>query len=340
MRRNLRRRGFTVISTLVLVAVSHSAASAQSTDLATRAAARDLAIQGIQAYQAGQYDSASQTLEKAYRLFATPTLGLWSARASVQRGLWIEAAERYRETQRLQATVGDTELQQQAKKEAASELEALEQRLPAITVQLVGTAASGVSLRIDDSEVPIELLGVRRPINPGKHVVTAARGGERTEAQVQVSEKEHKVIELRMSEGQLQAAPIPAPAQVAPQVVSTDRPQLLPTNAALPPSDQSTIPLRPIAIGALVTGGAGLLTSGITALIAQTTCSGGRCASESDQATYDPLRTISSVSFWAGAALAVAGTATWLLAPSQDQPTTQALSLSVSPFGVQVSGAL
>lgn len=320
------------------IAVSPPCAVAQAgADLATRAAARDLAIQGIQAYQAGEYDSASQTLEKAYRLFATPTLGLWSARASVQGGLWIEAAERLRETLRLQATVGDTDLQQKAQKEAAAELEALEQRLPAITIQLVGTTASGVTLRVDDSEVPIDLLGVRRPINPGTHIVAATRGSDRGEAPVQISEKEHKTVELRLSDTQpIAAAPVVQPA------VDSEPPNLLPANSSASDpsivSDASPLPLRPIAIGALVTGGAGLLTSGVTALLAQGKCSGGRCATESDQATYDPLRTVSSVAFWAGAALAVAGATTWLLAPLQERQST--VSVAVSPFGVYVSGAL
>lgn len=41
----------------------------------TRAAARDLAAEGIAAYQAGDFANASRKLEKAYRLFSTPTLG-------------------------------------------------------------------------------------------------------------------------------------------------------------------------------------------------------------------------------------------------------------------------
>jgi len=349
MNRCLERWRFAVIALLFLVLARPVAVAQSTADLATRAAARDLAVQGIRAYQAGEYDSASLTLEKAYRLFATPTLGLWSARASVQRGLWIEAAERYRETLRLQATVGDTDMQQKAQKDAAAELESLEQRLPAVSIQLVDTTASGVTLRVDDSEVPIDLLGVRRPINPGKHIVAAIRSSELGEAQFQISEREHKTVELRMSDMQPKAAaPVVQPA-VEPSALpeprtAREQPDLVPTHSsaadAFVANDASPPPFRPIAIGALVAGGAGLLTSGVTALLAQGKCSGGRCATESDRGTYDPLRTVSSIAFWAGAALAVAGTATWLLAPSQEQPTSKTVSVAVSPFGVYVSGTL
>ena len=55
--------------------------------------ARDLGTQGIEAYQANDFTGADAKLDRAYRLFAAPTLGLWSARARLQLGRWVEAAE-------------------------------------------------------------------------------------------------------------------------------------------------------------------------------------------------------------------------------------------------------
>jgi uncharacterized protein HemY len=64
-------------------------------DAATRFAVRKLGDAGVSAYRAGDYESASEKLEKAYELMPVPSLGLWSARALVQRGSWTQAAERY-----------------------------------------------------------------------------------------------------------------------------------------------------------------------------------------------------------------------------------------------------
>jgi hypothetical protein len=73
--------------------------AAESTpDDATRAAARQLGEQGIEAYRAEDYKAAEQTLDRAYQLFAVPTLGLWSARVRARLGHLVEAAERYRDT--------------------------------------------------------------------------------------------------------------------------------------------------------------------------------------------------------------------------------------------------
>ena len=107
------------------------------------------------------------------------------------------------------------------------------------------------------------------------------------------------------------------------------------------PRDSAVSPVRPLAIAALALGGAGLAASGVTALLAQGKCSGGRCASKSDQAAYHPLRTGSSVTFWAGAALAVGGLAAWLAAPGvRGAEKTEPLSWGVTPFGVDVRGTL
>src|SRR5882724_10278109 len=70
-------------------------AHAQDIDDATRAAARKLGTAGVESYQSGQFQVASEKLEKAYRMLQVPSLGLWSARALVKLGHLVEAQERY-----------------------------------------------------------------------------------------------------------------------------------------------------------------------------------------------------------------------------------------------------
>ena len=327
-----RQLVFLALCACVALPAPRSAAQSLPDD-GTRAAARDLAAEGIEAYQAGDFPTASQKLEKAYRLFATPTLGLWSARASYQLGHWVEAAERFREAQRASADVGDAAAQRQAQKDAGDELTALSSRIPAITIELDGTDAVGVVLHLDGVVISPDLLGVRRPVNPGKHRVEASRGSARAQADVQLAEKEHQRVALRLVEPASTSAAAPAATTTKPAVLS-------PPSAASTEREDVAAWVSPVAISAVALGGASLAASGITALLAQGKCAGGGCASKSDQATYDPLRAVSSVTFWAGAALAVGGVATWFLAPRSDMSDkTRAFRLNITPLGVDVRRA-
>src|SRR5690349_3336121 len=93
--RNCTRLGAAWLCVCLSWSVSLQAQS--PSDDATRAVARELGVEGIQAYQANDVSTADQKLEKAYRLFAAPTLGLWSARSRAKLGRLVEAAERYRQ---------------------------------------------------------------------------------------------------------------------------------------------------------------------------------------------------------------------------------------------------
>src|SRR5262245_32434465 len=89
------------LAAAMLFCTSVTQAQAPASDDAARAIARELGAEGIEAYQANQFTTADEKLERAYRLFAAPTLGLWSARALVKLGRWVEAAKRYREATRI-----------------------------------------------------------------------------------------------------------------------------------------------------------------------------------------------------------------------------------------------
>lgn len=368
---------FALVVGLVLHASGAAAEPAPDDTIdTTRAAARELAQQGIDAYQSEDYANANLKLEKAYRLFSTPTLGLWSARSRMRLGQWVKAAERYREATRASAAVGDSAMQQQAQKEAAEELASLTPRIPALTIELEGGDGAGISLTLDGAALSSELFGVRIPVNPGQHRIVATRGGQRAEAEVRVAEREHKRVPLRfaaMAAAAVTEAAKPAPktsapvtqqvtappmatAVAAPAVTHTSpaeaaaRAELAPTpGTEMPlaataatgaqPRDQAGVPLRPIAIAALALGGVGLVASGVTALMALGKCSRGDCASNRDKEKYDSLATASTVTGWAGAALAAGGLVTWLVAPERARDQA-ALNWNVGPLGVSVRGAL
>lgn len=302
------------------VALTASAVAAQApTDDATRAAARQLGEQGVEAFWAHDYAAANDSLDKAYRLFATPTLGLWSARARASVGQLVEAAERYRETMRISDVVGDSAAQKQAQQDAAKDLAELRPRIPTLTIQL-NVPASKVALSIDGVAISSELVGVKRPTNPGTHRVVATLGAERREAQVQLAEHDDETVLLQL----------PSQDSVAP---------LQPTAARTARRAGASTIYLPVAITAIALGGAGLATGGISALVANGKCSGGICKTPSEKSSYDTLRTVSSISFWAGAVLAAGGVATWLLAPKRSEEPQAGLRWDIGPTGVAVGGA-
>src|SRR5436189_5578570 len=100
-----------------------SSASAQTE--ATRAAARTLGTEGVEALQAGRDTEAVDKLERAFTVVRAASIGLWLSRALVKAGKWVEAMERYLEVSRLDVNSGDVRVQQQAQADAAKELEQL-----------------------------------------------------------------------------------------------------------------------------------------------------------------------------------------------------------------------
>src|SRR5688500_19688537 len=79
----------------------------QAADESTRTAARALGTAGVEAYQANDFATATDKLEKAYGILRAPSLGLWSGRALVKVGKLVEAADRFLEVTSLQVPTGE-----------------------------------------------------------------------------------------------------------------------------------------------------------------------------------------------------------------------------------------
>jgi hypothetical protein len=303
-------------SLLVLSAV----AAAQSDD-SSRATARLLGEQGIKAYWAGDYTAADTALDHAFQLFAAPTLGLWSGRARVKLERWVEAAERFREAARSHETSGDSAVQEKARTEAHDELEALLPRIPLLTIALDDGTRDDVTVTLDDKPLPSAMLGADRPTNPGLHHVTAQRGSQHFEARVDLSPAAHERVVMHLA----QKAERVASSEPEPESEPDASLQLSAATAiAAEPTVDVSSPsaMRPLAIVALSLGGAGLVASGVTALLANgklSQCPDHVCSDASVKSSYDILRTISMVSVYAGGALALGGVVMWLLAPGQEQ---------------------
>lgn len=311
-------------------------AAAQDDD-ATRSAARALGTSGVDAYQDGHYDKASDELEKAYSLLPVPSLALWSGRALVKRGLWVEAAQRFQEAASLQVPAGDAIVQRKAVDEAKSELAALRPRIPTLELKLVGAQPEEVQVTVDGNEVASSLLGSPRLVNPGKHQITATRGADHAVADEAAAEAQHRVVELRFSSSRsatIVGATREKPAETATTGATSDR---------VSPAQSNT--QKTIGIVALAAGGAGLVLGGVTGVLAINKkaelddtgqCDGGCPASlQSDVDALHRFRTISTIGFIAGGVLAATGVVLWATAPSASGAEAHAMLM---PGGVMLGG--
>lgn len=325
-----------VLQLMAALASDRVCAQAEPDD-STRAAARTLGTQGIEAYWANDFDTANTKLDRAYRLYATATLGLWSARARVQLGQLVAGAERYRETLRVN-NFGDAEAMQKALKEARSELDALLPRIPSLTIQVSNARADEVSVSLDNAQLPSALLGEARPTDPGQHFVVATRGNERQQVEVQLREGEQRQLKIQF---RTRPAASSDPVSHGDEGLAFTTPAsgaAPATTTAAPSGATAASPLKPLGVITMAFGGVALATAGVTGLIANSKlaeCADYMCPVDVKE-SYDPFRTVSMVAFYAGAALAAGGLVMWLVAPSDDEAPTAKLRLG--PGALSVSG--
>jgi hypothetical protein len=313
-------------------------AAAQSSDDASRSAARSLGYEGIELLQDGNVKGAVDRLERAYQVLKVPTIGLWSARALVASGKLVEASERYLEISRL-VLQGDASVQEAAKADAAKEQEQLATRIPALVIKLEGPARQNTRVLLDGVEVPRALLEVKRPVNPGKHQV---RAGDATR---EVSLREGQTLEVSLTPKSGDAA-ASAPTPAAPATINPPEPDKAASASAQP--DSSAKPGSKQRLAGWISigvGGAGLLVGGITAGLAvskkssiEGDCPDNACypSAHGEADSYNSLRTISTAGFIVAAVGGAAGVTLLLTAPRSNRA---GLELRTSVGSVQLKGS-
>lgn len=146
------------------------------TDL-ERATARDAAQTGREAYDAGQYDKAIDSLSRAEQLVHAPTHLLYLARAQAKLGKLVAAHETYLKITRETLPPKAPKAFVDAQTAAAQEQPAVDARLPAVTVRVVGVGAGSASIEMDGAALPSAMIGIPLPADPGQHVFKASAPG-------------------------------------------------------------------------------------------------------------------------------------------------------------------
>jgi hypothetical protein len=154
---------------------------AAAVDDPARARARALGYAGVEAYDSGDYAAASAKLEESFRLLRVPSLGLWSARALVGLGRWVEAERRYGVVAELTVGANDPPVQRAAQEDARREQVALQRRLPSLLVHVSGAAIDEVTVSVDGGLRSSAELATALLVDPGRHEVSGVRGSERSQ---------------------------------------------------------------------------------------------------------------------------------------------------------------
>jgi hypothetical protein len=304
--------------------VPAAAGAAETVDDASRATARTLGYAGVSAYQAADYVTANEKLEKAYAVLRVPSLGLWSARALVKLGKLVEGSERYAQVAQLGASSGNEAVQKQAVADAESELALLKPKIPSVTVQILGVPPAEVHVQIDGVPIAGELLGEARPINPGAHKIEGQRGTQRALVELVLAESEQKPALLRFASDAV-AMPLAGP------------------KAALVPASHSPGPsLGRQRTLALVAGGVGLVGVGVGAVFglksksdhdeAAKYCNGSACTDARGVSAGSDAHSagnISTVAMIVGGVGLAGGAVLWFTAPRTSEQTSARLGIGI-----------
>lgn len=192
-----------------------SAVFAQSA--ADKATARDLAVAGIQAYNAEDYQEACDKLARAQALYDAHVHLAYLGRCNEKLGRLVEAAEAYRALARKPLPGDASDAVKRAQSDGIQELARLEGRIPSLLVEVAPEGVRDLTWTINGQAVPAAALGVHRPVNPGENaIVVSAPGYKTAEAAVNLAEGEKKAVKLSLqeAEGAPQAGPGGEPGEV------------------------------------------------------------------------------------------------------------------------------
>nr|AYC79505.1 hypothetical protein [uncultured bacterium] len=328
-------------ASLSFTSLASLAAPAYAQSDADKATARMLGQEGQTALDAKDYKTAEDRFRRAESLYHAPTLALGLARALAANGKVVAAQETYNRIIREGVAPGAPAVFVKAVEDAKTEVSAVSPRIAGVTITVAGPDSPKVTL--DDTQVPSAALGVRRPVDPGAHVVrVSADGWENAEQKFNVVEGGSATVPITLKKAA--AAPIAAvPATAQPTTTTapaTDTTASADTGVASH-SSQKTIGWVVLGVGA-----AGLVTGAVTGFLAlgkhsdlENSCPNNTCTSaqQSDIDSFHTMGTISTIGFIAGLVGVGAGTVLILTAPK----TTTAQGPSVTPYvGLGTLGAV
>jgi len=345
-----RKWSLLVATTMGVIALSSTAFAGNEAAVST---AREIAKEGLSAYEAGRYAEADEKLTRALDVVGVPTLALFTARANVKLGHLVRASELYLLATRLDAKGPSESVQLQAQRDAAKERADLLPRIPRLTIALEGADLEEVEVTLDGQAVPKSILGTPQLVDPGVRTIAGTRGSEQVLSKVEVTEREHKTTKIRFVKSEPNHTGRPS------TFVTKSEPQSRPISSmplALPPPTSGHAPYqsapaqtmslqRTLGWVGVGVGAASVAFGGISGLLAISKhnslqsggCQGSACYTDQSGAvdTLNRYRMMSTIGFVAGGVFAATGVTLLLTARNNEHPQT---GLTLTPGTVHVFG--
>jgi hypothetical protein len=309
-----------LLAPCVVAAVAYVTPCHADTPAENKAAARSLAVQGVQLAQQDKCEEAIPLLERAEKLYHAPTILTSLGECQLRLGHLVSGTETLnqvvRETLAPDAPAAFHEAQRKAQK-------LREEYLPKIAELTLQLAPAGVTPRIliDGSPVSSAFLGTPRPTDPGtRRIEISAEGYETLEVEVTLTEGGREILDLTLE---------PLTSGGASSGVAEG------TGAS---STQKTLGYVGIGVGAAL-----LAAGGVTGMMAvgkenslKQNCPGGACPA-SEQDNLDQARSLAGVATIAtigGAAFGITGLVLLLTSGGEEQPekATSAAAPGWSPW--------
>ena len=238
MRKAQQRLAWVLVAAMLSAPLS---AFAQSDE--QRAAARELATSGLDAFKAGKYDQALDNFTKAESLFhALPHL-LFIARSQAKLGHYVQAREAYLKITREVLPANAPQAARDAQSNASLEVGNVEPKIGHVTINVAGKEQlQNLTVTLDGTVVPAVLIGASMPIDPGEHLIEGVATGKRGKSNIAVSSGQRQEVALRLETDASAVPPIVAvvPVAAAAQPGPTPPPQTPPAAQPAPaPADTS-----------------------------------------------------------------------------------------------------
>ena len=167
-----------------------------------KAIARAAYQEGLGLQEGGKCAEAVSKFEAAQKFFPAPTHTLHLAQCQAATEKLVEAAENYESLSRTQVTKDMPDAFKQAIRDAKKEGPAVRKRVPSlrITVTPAPSTLTGLTVKLNGATFPVEVLGIARPIDPGKYkVVVTAAGYKEASSEVDVAESASRAVDLTLS---------------------------------------------------------------------------------------------------------------------------------------------
>ena len=196
-----------------MIALPSASGLAQSD--AERAGARAAAVEGAKAFKEQRWADAIDFFTRAEKVVHAPPHLLYIARAQVELGRLVAARENFLKIKRENLPPTAPQAFQAAKRDAVTDLAALEPRIPYVSVSVQGGDGPNINVTMDGKPVPSALVGVPTPVDPGEHKFHAKGDGvESAVATVNIKEgsKETVLLTLQPSPGATADGPGPGEA--------------------------------------------------------------------------------------------------------------------------------